>query len=457
MPHPSNEIARCIAGIPSDVVHGPPGDEAVRALVNCLGCVLAGSRDAYLGTLLQPAPPIVGQAQASVLGLGESVDLASAAELSAAGADALCYADADPVTLLSPAAAIAGAALALAEHLASPGSAFVRACLIGTEVACRAARALDAGPLDPQGADAIACNALGAAAACATLLGLGPDRVALALDAAAAATTGIRIGRAESAAGRAARVGLLAALDAGQACSPRAAPEGAHDDDAVRRRFPRSEAFREGWGSDWHATRLAYHPYACALHVHPVAEACIHLKRLHHLTGRQLVRVLVSLHPSALAQDSGATPDSVEGARRSAAHAAAAALLDGEAGPAQFDRPKLRNARLRELRARIELAADDALPATGARVTIVPPNGIPLVRLVRCAAGHPLRPLEDRELTDKFRALAGEQLATAQVERLLGLAWNVRALPDMGGLIRATVAEDVYEPAELPGSPLIPR
>jgi 2-methylcitrate dehydratase PrpD len=163
------------------------------------------------------------------------------------------------------------------------------------------------------------------------------------------------------------------------------------------------------------------------------------------------------MHPTQAALDESADSASAVAAKHSVQHAATVALLDGRAGLAQFRGEKLRNERVNALRARIELAADPALPDTAAHVTITQPNGTTLERLVRCALGHPLRPLGDRELSDKFRGLAGETLATGQAERLLGLAWNVRALPDMGGLIRTMIPEDVYEPAELPGSPLIPR
>jgi hypothetical protein len=68
-----------------------------------------------------------------------------------------------------------------------------------------------------------------------------------------------------------------------------------------------------------------------------------------------------------------------------------------------------------------------------------------------------MRPLADHDLSDKFRSQAADVLATDQAERLLGLAWNIRALPDVGGLIRSSIPDDLHEPAELPGSPLIPR
>lgn len=447
MPTPTTELARRIAASSWEAVNEASGDEAVRALVNWLGCALAGCRDAYVDAA---AGPSYGEHEsATMLGLGERTSLPSVAELTAGGTDALHYADTHLPTLLHPAATVGGALLPLAEQLSTPGTAFVHAFMLGTEVACRAALALGTPMETPQ--EAVACNALGAAAACAKLMGLDAERTGHALSIACAALDAAdanATARTHRRAGRAAGSGLLAALRAGR---------GETIDPALACRSGLPDVFLEDWGNVWHAGQLAYHAYPCAFFLHPTVEACIQLKRGHHLTGRQIRAVAVRMHPSRAMLASGADPISSGAAKHSVQHAAAAALLDGEAGLAQFETAKLRNARVKELRTRVELVPDASLPETAAQVTIMQPSGERLERLVRCPLGHPMRPLSDRDLSDKFRALAGETLATSQAERLLGLAWNIRALPDMGGLIRTTIPEDVYEPAELPGSPLIPR
>jgi 2-methylcitrate dehydratase PrpD len=109
------------------------------------------------------------------------------------------------------------------------------------------------------------------------------------------------------------------------------------------------------------------------------------------------------------------------------------------------------------MRTRIAVRGDETLRIEGARIVLRLGDGRVLEHAVRCARGHPARPLTDAELSDKFRGLAAEVLATDQCERLLALAWNVRALADMGALVRTTVPDDALDPADLPGSPLIPR
>lgn len=457
MPAFTTELARRIASSSWESVNEVIGDEAVRALVNWLGCALAGCREAYFEAIPNRDDWTEEGAEATVLAVGDRIDVLAASAITAAGADVLCYTDTHVPTQLSPGAVVGGALLPLAEHRAASGAAFVHAYTLGTELACRTAMALGA-PAGPGSPESALCNALGAAGACAKLLGLDTRRTAHALDIACAAIeaedTRLAGGWPSHAADIAARAGLHAALyarriDAGDLDADPTSP--------LESLSARSEVFLDGWGSHWHSGRIAYHAYPCALFLHPAVEACLQLKRTHHLTGRQIGTVDIRMHPSQATLDTGGEPASSAAARSSAQHAAAVALLDGQAGLAQFEAAKLRNARVQEMRARVGMIADAALPDTAAQVTITLASGVTLERLVRCALGHPLRPLGDRELSDKFRGLAGETLATGQAERLLGLAWNVRALPDMGGLIRTTIPEDVYEPAELPGSPLIPR
>jgi 2-methylcitrate dehydratase PrpD len=132
-------------------------------------------------------------------------------------------------------------------------------------------------------------------------------------------------------------------------------------------------------------------------------------------------------------------------------------LLDGAAGVRQFQDHRVHHPRVTELRLRVEAMADASLGTEEARVTINLQDGRCVERQVRCAPGGLERPMSDADLSAKFRDLATEVLATDQAERMLALAWNIRALGDVGALIRASVPDDELEPAELPGSPLIPR
>lgn len=439
------ELARCIVTSSWPALNDAVGDEAVRCVVNWLGSALVGTRDAC-GDIEGAAMSVGIDATALVVGAG--FDALEVAAMTAAGAEALCYVDTHVPTMLSPSAAIGAALMPLAEHLASPGAVFVHAYTLGIETACRAAMA-SAGAGD--GA-ALASNALGAAAACARLAELDERGTAAALT--CAWQQAVRQSAGHESASIAARIGLRATLDArlaGGVAGDATPGAPASLEPGV------AQAVVEDWGGEWQCTRLAYHAYPCALFLHPVAEACLQLKRAQHLTQRQIASVDIRISPQPRFRQRDEDPIDAWAARHSVAHVAAVALLDGAVGLAQFESPRLRSARVRDLRAKVRITPDDSLLDTAAQVRVTLANGDTIERHVRCALGHPLRPLSDLDLSEKFRTQAADVLATDQAERLLGLAWNLRALPDMGGLVRTSIPDDVYEPTELPGSPLIPR
>jgi 2-methylcitrate dehydratase PrpD len=442
------ELARRIADASWPPVNDAVHDDAVRCIVNWLGCAIVGSSEAGSAS---GGPSDRAGVEATALATGERFDLLHVAAIAEAGADALCCVDTHVPSMLSPGAAVGAGLLPLAEHLAAPGSAFVRAYLLGIEVACRAAMCMRTD--DEDVAEPLVCNALGVAAACASLAGLDAETAQRALTAAwqrAAA----RAPSTGEAAAWAAPIGLRAALDArrpdataGTAAAP-STPECWH---------PGMAALLDDWGRPWQFVRLAHHAYPCALFLHPVAEACLHLKRAHHLTQRQIAAVEVRIPSVHGGRNLGPDPADARAARHSVEHVAAVALLDGRVGTAQFESARLRSTRVRDLRARVGTLPDADLAQTAAHVRVMLSNGEAVDREVRCALGHPLRPLSDLDLSAKFRTLTAEVLATDQAERLLGLAWNLRALPDMGALVRESIPEGVHEPVELPGSPLLPR
>lgn len=454
-------LARFVAQSRLDTIDESVQDEAVRAWVNWLGCALGGCLDPAVDTVMDAAACAAVHAQATRLGRGDRTDVLSAAMGHGVASTVLDYGDTHPMAGVAVAAPVAAAVIAVAQARALAGSRVVHAFVLGAEVACRAALALDAP--SPRGSNAAALSgALGAAAACAKLLGLDEYGIA---DAIGIATTGANgSGERAATASRllapaiAARDGARAALYAQQhSIRPTRAPDAPPALPCVRAAEANAAVLLDALGSEWHFTRTVYHPYPGPITLHALIEACLQLKQSHKALGRDIEQVQLWVSP-ALAEEPGARePSTPAQARSSAYHAAASALIAGAADPAQVAPERLANRRVAELRNRVALCADPRLSEQAARLEVRMRDGRVLERQVRCALGSPQRPLGDAELCAKFRRLAAETLSTDQAERMLALAWNMRALSDIGALVRASVPEDILEPAELPGSPLIPR
>lgn len=455
-------LARCVADSNLAEVPESVQDEAVRILVDGLACALGGSLEPALDTALDALHAVHGPQQATLIGRGDRIDVLNAAFLSGLGAGSLDYAATHAATLAQPGVAVAGALLPLAEFRAASGAAVVHAFILGLESACRIGLALGEGHGERGWDPSSTCGVIGAAVACAKLLGLDAERAAWAIGIAATQASGLAETNAGPSLGLnlgcASRDGVQAALLAEQGFTASArALEGHRGLLHVLGAEARPAAVIADWGRHWECTRVACKPYPCSLLLHPAIAACLQLRLRHDIRPSAIAGVDLRVHPSVLAVAGGRDPLDGAQARTSVHHAAAVALFDGAAGLRQFRSERVRHARVAELRQRVEAIADADLGKDEARVTLALHDGRSVERHVRRGSGSLDRPLSDDELSARFRGLASELLATDQAERVLALAWNVRALADVGALVRASVPEDTLEPAELPGSPLIPR
>ncbi len=458
----TDELARFVAHSRLPDIPETVQDEAVRAIVNWLGCALGGCLDPAVDTALDALFGCSGPAQATLIGRGNRTDSLSAALFNALGSNILDFDDTHLATFIHPSVPVAAALFPLAEQHAAAGADVVHAFILGVEVACRAGLALGSGHYDRGWHITSTCGVLGAAAACAKLLALDAKRLAWALGIAATQASGLNemLGSQSKSLNMAfaARNGLMAALLAQQGfTAAELALEGRRGFVQVLGVEGRTATLLTGLGCTWELMRNAYKPYPCGIVLHPVIDACLQLRREHQLKPRTIAAVGLSVHPLVMQMAGRREPQTGLEGKLSVYHSAAVALIDGAASVRQFQDDRVVSPRVIELRARVEVIADPTLAKEEARVKITARDGGRFECHVRHALGSLERPMSDADLSDKFRALATEVLATDQAERLLALAWNIRALGDVGALIRASVPEDEIEPQDLPGSPLIPR
>jgi 2-methylcitrate dehydratase PrpD len=455
-------LARFLADSRIEDIDEPVQDEAVRALVNWLGCAIGGSLDPLLDNALDAFARTRGAAQATLIGRGDRIDCLSAALLGGMTSSVLDYDDLHIGSRIRPSVVVASALMPLAEYRCVPGRAIVHAFLLGSELACRAGLALGIGHGERGWDSSATCGVLGAAAACAKLLGLDEDRTCMTLGIAATLASGVDEGALAGSQylnlGCAARNGLSAALLASEGFTsssrPFEAPRGLLN---VLGEGPNPAAFTQGLGDRWEFCGVVHKRYACAAPLTPVVDACLALKARYGLRSRSISAVEIRVHPSALELGAMSDAASAASARRSVHACAAAALVDGRLSAQQFDDVTRRGAQIAKLASHIDVLADAEIAPRAAMVTVHLHGGRSMEQRLSPALSSLGRPMNDAELSDKFRELAADVLATSQTERMLALAWNIRALGDVGALIRASVPEEEFSPDALPGSPLLPR
>lgn len=417
--------------------------EARRATLNWLGCALGGCRDETTDRLCAMLADFAGPPRATLLGRGASSDALGAALINAVSGNVLDFDDTHLATVVHPTAVVAPALLALAEQQGSSGTAFLHALALGIECACRIGNAAGAAHYEGGWHISATCGVFGAAAAAGRLLGLDALRMNHALGIAATSASGLRMMLGSMAKcyniGHAARSGLQAALLAARGYTSSAqgleAPRGflhvLADDGAD------AGAVTRALGVAWEINALAYKPYPCGVVIHPVIDGCLDLRTAHAIDAAAVARIEIDVNPLAIKLCGNPAPRDGLEAKLSIAHSAAAALLDGAAGVAQYAEARVHDAALMRLRDRVRLNADTTIGKEQARVRIISANGAAYELFVQDARGSRGRPLSEAELEIKFRGLACGVLPPAQIDAALRVCAALETCADVGALARA--------------------
>src|SRR5688572_22637402 len=179
---------RIAAGeLPADV-----REIARQCVLDWIGVALGGSGDHLTRILLDEARAEGGKLVATVVGHSARVTASQAALVNGAASHVLDYDDVNLALNGHPSAAILPALLALAESRATHGKGLIAAFVAGYEVACRVGLLVAPGHYARGYHSTCTVGALGAAAACARLLGLDVQRAEHAIGIAATQAGGLK-------------------------------------------------------------------------------------------------------------------------------------------------------------------------------------------------------------------------------------------------------------------------
>ena len=416
--------------------------EAHRTFANWVGCAIGPSQhETVIAALaavqvLQPAP------QASLLGRGERVDIASAALLNGIASHTFDFDDTHLKTIIHPAGPVAPAVLALAEHLNLGGRAMLDALVLGIEVSCRVGNAIYPDHYDRGWHITGTTGMLGSAAACSRLLGLDAARTQMALGIAASQPTGLReqFGTMTKPfhPGGAARVGLMSALMAqhGYTASQRAleAPRGLLQ--VFSDKTDWSE-ISEGLGARWESALNTYKPFACGIVIHPAIDGCVQLRNAHGLAPEQIEKVTLKVHSLVLELTGKKTPSDGLQSKFSVYHSCAVGLIFGQAGEHEYTDAVVNRPDVLALRAKVEAIVDDRIDEASADLTIRTTDGRELHLFVEHAIGSVERPMSDTQLRAKFAGQSEPVLGAAKTARVWDLSMGIAQCSDLREFIDA--------------------
>ena len=433
-------LARFVAEHPSRGWSDAIDHEAHRTFINWVGCAVGAAHHETARAALAAVQALQPAAQASLLGRRERVDMASAALVNGISSHTFDFDDTHLKTIIHPAGPVASALLALAEHTGASGRALIDALVLGIDVSCRVGNAMYPDHYDRGWHITGSTGSVGAAAACARLLGLDAQRTAMALGIAASQPVGMReqFGTMTKPfhPGGAARAGLMAALMAqhGYTASPRAleAPRGMMQTISTKNDW--SEITSE-LGQRFEIGFNTYKPFACGIVIHPSIDACAQL-RAQGVRPEQVDRIELKVHSLVLELTGKKEPADGLQAKFSVYHGCAAGLTFGRAAEEEFADGIVNRPDMVALRRKVVATVDDAIDEASVDVTAVLADGRRVHVFVEHAIGSLANPMTDAQLEAKFRGMSDAVLGAARCGDLMQACWGVGRAADLHGLAR---------------------
>jgi 2-methylcitrate dehydratase PrpD len=422
---------------------------AASSWLNWFGCALGGASDPAVEQLVRAARQLGGNGVSPLLGRPETADPATAALVHAFASNILDFDDTHWATAIHPAGTVASALVAWAGQEKVSGADLLHAFLLGMEVECRVGLAVTPGHYERGWHITATCGVFGAAVAVGRLMGLSRQQMAWAIGHAATQSGGLVASLGTMAKSlniaNASRNGLLAAQWARHGITA--------NEHAIEAKFgfmdvmgsgPVSSAQLQGLGQEWECARNTFKPYPCGFLLHPALDACL---SAHAAVGEQLGRVepagieriSIAVHPLAVVRADRAHPaDGIE-SKLSLQHAAAMAVMRGEAGVRAFTDTAVMDPEVRACRDKVRIASDEALAAGDACVEVRLANGASITRAVHSDPALQPAAMSESSLKRKFRDLVAYGAAHCDAHRLLDALENLPDAPDVRDVFRMTL------------------
>ena len=426
-------------------------------ILDGFGVALAGSNDECSRIVQAQIRQMHGKGESAILGTGLSAPAAKAALANGVAGHAMDYDDTQLSTskeavyglLTHPTTPVLAAALAIGEKEKISGAEFVLAYILGVEVECRIADAINPRHYQDGFHSTATMGGLGAAMAVGKILRLNEEKFIQTLGIAASMASGLRENFGTMTkplhAGRAAENGVTAALlaEAGFTSATNIlearrgffnAMAGGYDESKIAGRLGRPYFMKD--------PGISIKPYPSGSLSHPAQDLILDLVKQHDLGAKDIEHIDVGTNsnvPNALIYPMPKT--ALEG-KFSIPFCMAIAVLERKAGIAQFQDRKVRDKKVIEMMRRVTLYIDDELEALGydrvrSRIRIKLMNSRTIEGRYDVARGHPEKPMSWAELGDKFRDCAELALPRKNVEDAIELLARIEQLKSLKPLLKA--------------------
>ena len=426
-------------------------DGARDALIDTIGCGLAGTPEEACRIVIGMLRAQGGNPQATVWGVGLATTASDAAFANGVFTHALDYDDTQSNLRGHPSAALVPAILAVGEYVHASGLDVLGAYTIGLEVSGKLGRALGDGHYLHGWHATGTAGVFAATAAAGRLLGLSVEELRRALGIAASESSGLvrNFGTMTKPfhAGHAAKGGVIAAM---------LAKQGFTADTSI---FDGTDGFLSMYGGGdgqplgellsrlgqpWEISRpgLFFKRWPCCYCNHRSIGGLLRMIPEHGLTPGEITAIEIGFPPGSDAALIANDPRTGLQGKFSIEYVAAATLLDGKVTLESFtdemvNRPDVRRLMQKVRRYRIEDSRTFSGTIGYNDLTIRTTRGEFKMHVDK-TPGSPAWPVSSDERDEKFLDCAGRVLSGAEARTLLDMLLNCRSLADVGPLVRAT-------------------
>lgn len=431
--------------------------QAKRFLLDSLACAFGGYLQHDVQIALEVLREIAAPGKCSVIGSGERLDAVSASLANALMIRVMDYNDIywkqDP----SHPSDIFPAALAGAERMESDGRELIVGLVLGHEFEMRLCEAAFPG-IRERGWHHATLTAFVSPLVAGRMLRLTPEQIqhAIGISASRHATLGaVTAGKLTMMKNTvdplATQSGVFAALLAERGYT---GPEHVLDgkEGLVHCFGPewKLHLLTDGLGESWRITQCGMKFFPTEALTHAPISAVLDLVKRHDLRPDEIEQVTIrSLARAAdiLADPSKYDPHTKETADHSLPYCIAAAMVDRQVTPAQFQPGKIADPQIRAQLHKVKVVADPEIekvfPALQrVHATIRVRGGQEYVQQLDFPKGDPRNPLSDREIEEKFSALAEPVTSKDDRQRLLDAVWNLEKLRSVADLMKLTRAAE---------------
>ena len=430
--------------------------QAKRFLLDSIGCALGGYQQHDVKIALQVLDEIAGRGPATVIGTGKKIDPVSASLANALMIRCMDYNDIywkqDP----SHPSDIFPAALACCERAKSDGRELIVGLVLGHEFEMRFCEAAFPG-IRERGWHHATLTAFVSPFVAGRALHLSWEQIQHAVGISAsrhctlgAVTAGKLTMMKNTVDPMATQSGVLAALMAERGYT---GPEHVIDGkEGLTHCFGpewKLHLLTDGLGESWRITQCGMKAFPSEALTHTPISAVLDLVKANDLKPHQVEKVQIrSLARAAdiLSDPSKYDPHTKETADHSLPYVIAAAIVDRQVTPAQFEIKKIMDPTIRAQLKKVEVVADPeiekvfpALQRVVVNITTI--DGRTFSKQLDYPKGDPRNPLSDAEVEEKFAALAEGVLSSRAQKRLKDTIWNLEKVGSVSKLMSLMKAD----------------